>query len=70
MNRAMLGTMNEMMTSAQVARHAGVSIPTVTRATQRGDLKPAYVAPGPNGLRLFAPDEVERWVAARQAATA
>ena len=60
--------MSEYLTSSEVARQAGVSIPTVTRATQRGEIKPEYVAPGPNGVRLFTPEEVERWIAARSAA--
>lgn len=62
--------MHDLLTSANVAQQAGVSIATVSREVSRGNLTPTYEHPGPNGMRLFAPDEVDRWIKARIKASA
>ncbi len=48
------------MTSSQVARHLRVSIRTVQRLAQNGQLKVERILPIATGVFLFDPDEVER----------
>lgn len=57
-----MSTDSTLKTAAEVAAEAGVSIATVSREVSRGNLTPAYEHPGPNGLRLFTPAEVDRWI--------
>ena len=59
---------DNLKTAAEVAQEAGVSIATVSREVARGNLKAEWEHPGPNGLRLFTPAEVERWIASRAVA--
>ena len=58
-------TMTDLRTAAEVARDAGVSIATISREVARGNLKAHWQGAGPNGLRLFHPRDVDRWIKAR-----
>lgn len=51
---------NEQLTSSQAACHLGVSIRTVQRLAQSGQLKVERTLPIATGVFLFDPDEVER----------
>lgn len=53
------------MTTKEVADLLGVSVPTVHRLVQRGDLTAAAKAPGRRGAFLFDPQEVKRYAAER-----
>ncbi len=44
--RAEEGEMSELLTTGEAAALLGVSKPTLVRAVQRGDLRPALVTPG------------------------
>lgn len=49
----------DLLTTAQVARILGVSVATVNRWADSGELPTAFKAPGLRGARLFHTTEVE-----------
>ena len=57
--------MTELMNTREVAEKAEVTIPTVTRWVQAGNLKPAHKGHGLRGGYVFERTEVERWLAER-----
>lgn len=57
---------NEPLTTAAAAELLGVTVSTVNRMAERGELNPLMKFPGRTGGRLFAPDEVARVLEARR----
>ena len=57
----------ELMDTRQVARHAKVTVPTVTRWVLDGKLKAAHKGEGLRGGYVFDKAEVERWLKERDA---
>lgn len=55
----------DLMSTLQVAKAAGVTVPTVTRWVADGKLVPAHKADGLRGAYVFERTEVERWLTAR-----
>lgn len=56
--------MNDLMTTAQVARQLGYTRETVNRAARAGELVVAFQMPtmgAKNGSYLFTPDAVKAW---------
>lgn len=51
-------TAPEYLPTAEVARALGVEVSTVHRMVTRGDLTPAFKAPGLRGAYLFSPADV------------
>ena len=58
---------NKPLTTAAAAEVLGVTVSTVNRMAERGELKPLIKFPGKTGARMFDPDEVERLLEARRA---
>ncbi len=56
---------DELMTSPQAAALLGVSVRTVQRLAESGELRHAQKLPGPNGAYLFRPADVERFLKGR-----
>lgn len=50
--------MQNLLTAKQKAEELGISRSTLTRMVQAGKITPAFKADGPNGVTLFAPEEV------------
>jgi excisionase family DNA binding protein len=64
---AYVGHMNtDLLSTAEVAERAGVSIRTVARWVDAGRLTPVVIAPGPTGARLFDPRDVALFLAAER----
>ena len=59
---------SELLTSPQVSRLLDVSIRTVHRRAEAGELTPVQKLPGPNGAYLFRRADVEEFM--RRAAAA
>jgi len=59
--------MNEdaYLSTRDVARLLGTSVPTVTRRARQGDLPVAVKAPGPRGAYLFDREPIEALAAER-----
>lgn len=57
-----------LLTTAEAAEAAGVSVRTVARYVERGLLAPAVRLPGLRGALLFDPRDVERLARERGAA--
>lgn len=57
-----------LLTSAQVAQLLGVSIRTVHRAADYGQLPVAQRLPGPNGALLYRTEDVEAYKARKSVA--
>lgn len=51
------------LTTSQVADRLGVSSETIRRAVTAGQIRPVFKLPGPRGIYLFSPAEVERYIA-------
>jgi DNA-binding transcriptional MerR regulator len=58
---------NDMIPTAEVARLAGVTVKTVHRWVESGQLTPVVIAPGIRGPRLFDPRDVALFLAKRPA---
>jgi DNA-binding transcriptional MerR regulator len=56
---------NDLLSSADVADLAGVSVATISREVTRGNLKPHIDKPG---YRLFHPRDVRKWLKTRDKA--
>lgn len=50
----------DLLSTAEVARILGRSVPTVNRWVAQGKLVPAVKFPGARGANLFGRDDVER----------
>jgi predicted site-specific integrase-resolvase len=70
---ASVGTMHNdlalprFLGSAEVCELIGIDRSTLTRWIQTDKIRPAQQLPGPKGVYLFTPDEVERAKAAYEA---
>lgn len=60
---------DDHVTTAELARRAGVHVRTIARAVANGELTPATQAPGKRGAYLFTEDEADRFIGARQFTT-
>lgn len=58
---------DELLTTAQVAERFKVRSRTVNRWAEAGELEVAMRLPGRTGANLFAPAEVDRFAAEREA---
>lgn len=55
---------NELLTAPEASRLLGVSIRTVHRRVEAGELVAVRKLPGPNGAFLFDRAEIERYLSA------
>lgn len=56
----------DLLTSTEVSRILGVSIRTVHRRVEAGDLCALRKLPGPNGAYLFGREDVEKLLASEE----
>lgn len=62
---------NAPLTSTrEVAQRLGITVRSVARIVERGELTPAAKAPGPRGAFMFDPTAVDELVAEREAGAA
>ena len=57
----------DLLTTAQVAELTGLSVATVNRRADRGEIPVAAKAPGKRGARLFRREDVESLASERAA---